>query len=75
MKKLITALLLALLLSGCESSTDLGACIGINDSENPKLVYKYSVQNIVVGALLVETIFVPIIVVLNEIKCPVDKKP
>lgn len=71
MKKLTLSLLLALsLLTGCASRTPFGECIGINDEPSPKLVYKYSAQNIVVGALFAETVVVPALVIFTQIKCP-----
>lgn len=74
MKKLALILAMALTFSACTSSTQYGECIGINDDENPALRYEYSAWNIIVGVIFVETIFVPALVVLNDLKCPVGKK-
>lgn len=73
MRKLILVLL-ALSLSGCASRTEFGECVGINDEPLPNLQYRYSTRNIVLGTIFIETLFVPLIVVFNEIKCPVGAK-
>jgi hypothetical protein len=74
MKKL---LLVALLLSlvGCTEKTPYGKCIGIGDDKDPKKVYKVDSTNLILGIVFVETIFVPVIVALDEFYCPYgDKK-
>lgn len=71
MKFLIS--LLALLLAGCTSRMPLGECVGINGQKDPKLHYEYNATNIVVGLIFVESIVVPIVVVLDELECPTMK--
>lgn len=73
MKRAIAAALL-LALAGCTSSTPYGECIGAFDQERPELVYKPSVRNIVVGILFFELIVPPVVVLVDEIKCPVGKR-
>lgn len=73
-KLIFMTLILCVIFTSCESKTKYGDCIGIAEKEDPVLNYDYSIQNIVVGAILVEMIFPPIIVVVKEIKCPVSKK-
>lgn len=73
MKKLITFFLAIAFLSSCTSSTKYGECVGINDAKNPKLIYRYDTTNIVLAIVFWETLFVPLVVVLNELQCPVDK--
>lgn len=73
MKLLVTAVL-AMSLVGCTGSTQLGPCIGINDTENPKLEYNYSAWNIALGAIFSETIVVPLVVVFADLKCPVSAR-
>jgi hypothetical protein len=69
------ALILAvLLLAGCSSSTPYGQCVGLGDEKDPKLVYKPSVRNLIVGAVFVELIAPPIIVAVDEFYCPIGKK-
>lgn len=68
------AAILALFLLGCETSRPEGRCIGAFEEKEPGMKYEYSTQNIVVGAILVETIIVPAIVVLKEIQCPLPRK-
>ena len=53
MKKLYCLLLL---LTACSGSNRYGQCVGINDDKDPKLQYKYSIKNIVVGIFFIEMI-------------------
>lgn len=69
MKKL---LLLSLLLAGCTTQTPYGKCIGALDKEDPKLTYAISGWNAFLGVIFSETIIVPAVVILYEIKCPVN---
>lgn len=62
---------LAALLTGCVESTSFGHCVGLNGHERPDLVYEYSAQNIIVGAIAFELIYPPVKVALDELKCPV----
>ena len=71
---LAAALAACLLLTGCQSKTDLGECIGAFDDGEPGLQYKLSIRNTVLGAIFVETVFVPVIVVATEARCPVARK-
>lgn len=73
MKNTILITLVGLILAGCESSTQFGNCVGISDKQNPKLEYKVSARNLIVGILFAEVIVPPIIVVTNETYCPVGK--
>jgi len=62
-------------LSGCESETKYGKCIGFEDgNRNPKIVYKISVQNAVVSLILIETVIVPVYWVTDYALCPVANK-
>lgn len=74
MKKIALILATTLMLTSCTSSTFYGECIGYGEAEEPGLRYEYSTWNIIVGAIFFETIFVPVIIVLNDLKCPVSKK-
>lgn len=67
-------ILVAALLAGCTTRTEFGECVGIADDRDPALVYKLSVWNTVLAVVLFETIFVPIVVLANEISCPVAVK-
>lgn len=67
-------LLFSLILSGCASSTQYGKCVGLNSQEDPKLRYEYSAWNIAIGVIFLELVIPPLFVVLDELKCPVDKK-
>lgn len=77
MKKLLlcsAVLALSLLTSACTTRTRYGDCIGVGDNPEPQLNYRFSAWNIAVGVVFSETIVVPIIVVVDELKCPVSKK-
>ncbi len=63
------------MLAGCTQRTEYGACVGINDAQDPALTYKVSVWNAFLGIFLVETIIVPLVVVIDDLYCPVNKKP
>lgn len=74
MNKLYLILFLGLILTGCADKTEYGKCIGVTEDKKPDLIYKPSVQNIVVGIILSETIIVPVVVVLDQFQCPVGRK-
>lgn len=67
-------LFLALFLAGCTSKTDYGPCIGVMDDKNPLLRYKVSTWNVVLAVVFSETLFVPILVLVNQTSCPVGVK-
>lgn len=71
MKNLFVYFLAISLLAGCESSTEHGSCIGIQDEKDAGLQYKISVRNLVLGVVFFEMVFPPIVVGLNEFYCPV----
>lgn len=73
MKKALLAALL--LLAACTSSTPYGPCIGAFDEPDPKLIYKTSGWNIAMGIIFFEMIVPPIIVVADEIRCPIARRP
>ena len=64
---------LALMSVGCTSETAYGDCVGLDDNKNPELVYEVDTGNIVVGALLVETLVAPVYIALEEVYCPIGK--
>ena len=73
-RQALPILLIALTLSatGCESSTEWGACIPVDRShERTDRDYRISVRNAILGVVFVETIFAPIIVLASETYCPV----
>lgn len=68
-------LLIALLgISACTSRTDYGHCIGLNDEQDSGLVYKYNAWNIGVAIALSSLIVPPLVVILDEYKCPIGVK-
>lgn len=69
MKKLFLIVPLFLILTGCQSATPKGKCIGAFDTEVPGLTYRVSKRNAILMFF-----FPPISIiytVLIEIKCPV----
>ncbi len=60
--------------SACTSSTEFGACVGVGDDKNPELVYKVSKWNAFLGIIFIETIIVPIWILVDETMCPVARR-
>lgn len=75
MNKILLVLLAVIALTGCTTSTAFGPCIGVNERERPNLDYNYSGLNIGLAVAFSETVVVPLVVVLDDIKCPVGEKP
>ena len=71
MRKIFITLSVLLLLSGCTRATQYGPCIGLNDTADPKLRYRYSAWNIAMGILFFEMIVPPLVVVLDVLQCPI----
>ena len=74
MRKIIAVVVMALLI-GCTSNTEFGPCIGAFDDRDQKLIYKVSVWNTFVAIIFIETIIVPVWVVVEEAQCPIARKP
>jgi hypothetical protein len=74
MKNVFIIILAALFLAGCTTRTEHGPCVGLGDEKDPKLVYKVDVWNAFLGIIFVETIIVPLIVIVDEVYCPVANK-
>jgi hypothetical protein len=72
--KFLIGLLTVLSLTDCTSKTPYGDCVGINGQESPALKYEYSSKNAIVGIVFFEFVAPPVIVLLNELKCPVGNK-
>lgn len=70
--KYLRLLPLLCLVTACESQRHGIRCIGLNGKERPGVEYEYSASNIVIGIVTIEMIAPPVIVVLNELKCPVE---
>jgi hypothetical protein len=71
MKKTAVAVVAALaLLGGCTRNTNYGKCIGVQTEEVKTLNYDFSVKNIVIGLIFSETLIIPAIVILDDVKCP-----
>lgn len=73
MKKLIAAIVLLSMVTGCTSSTALGPCVGIGVRQDPSLIYQPSAWNLFLAIVFIETIIVPVIVLANETSCPVAR--
>ena len=74
MKKILLIALAAVFLAGCTTRTEYGECVGLSDDKDPALHYKVDVWNAFLAVVFVETIIVPIIVVVDDVYCPVGKK-
>ena len=75
MKSLILAAVAAVvLLSGFESRTNYGSCVGVGDHQQKNLEYKLSARNLIVGVVFFELVAPPIIVLVNETYCPIGNK-
>ncbi len=83
MKKILL-LCTVFLMTACKSEVTLPnetepvSCVGFNTPESERdstLVYKVSARNLVVGILFAELIVPPVIVALDELWCPVSRKP
>ena len=72
--RMIIIMILVAMLAGCTSSTQYGQCVGIVDERDPNLVYKLSAQNMAVAIIFFELIAPPIIVLADELYCPVGVK-
>ena len=73
-KKFIALGFLLLILTGCTESTEYGECIGLGQDKDPELVYRLDKSNAFVAIIFVETIIVPILVLADNIYCPVGQK-
>ncbi len=67
-------IVLLLSLSACTSKTQYGNCIGVTEDKNPKLEYKISTWNIIVGVTLFELVAPPLVVLFDEVQCPIGVK-
>lgn len=74
MKKLLLGLCMVAALTGCTSRTEYGSCVGVNDTQDPALHYKVSSWNVAMGIIFIETIIAPIVVVNDQLYCPVGKQ-
>ena len=75
MKKLLLIALAAMFLAGCTTRTEYGSCVGIHpDDHDPALRYKLDAWNLAMAVIFVETVVVPIVVIVDETYCPVGKK-
>lgn len=83
MKKMLWCIGLVFL-TACQSEVTLPgetvpvSCVGLNTPEAERdstLVYKLSAQNLVLGIFFVELIVPPVVVALDELWCPVSRRP
>lgn len=61
-------------MTGCTYATSYGECIGIFDDGDPGLVYKPDGFNIAIAVVFFEMVVPPIVVVLDDARCPVAVK-
>ncbi len=74
MKRIFIILGGVLCLAGCTSSTKYGPCIGALTERKPNLIYEVDVVNVATAFVFSETIFVPLIVFLDQTRCPIGEK-
>lgn len=74
MKQCLLILTFALMATGCTSRTEFGDCVGIGDEQDPKLKYKVSLSNAVLGIVFFELVVPPLDVLINKTHCPVGVK-
>jgi hypothetical protein len=74
MKKLLVSLALLTFVAGCRTETQYGECIGIADKQDPSLVYEVSIRNAIVSVFFFQTVIVPVLWLLDSVKCPVGPK-
>jgi hypothetical protein len=68
-------IVLILLAVGCTEKTAYGPCVGLNDKQDPSKIYKVDSNNLILGIVFFETVFVPVIVAVDELYCPIgDRK-
>lgn len=73
MKKLLAIGLIALLTCGCVTSNSKGKCIGFDEKgKKAGVEYKLSSWNVAMAVIFSETIVVPIVVILDQCKCPIE---
>ena len=63
-----------MLFSGCTKNTVHGECIGITDKQDPKLEYAVEKGNVVIGAIFIETGWVPVNVLFWNFYCPIGAR-
>jgi hypothetical protein len=62
-------------MSSCiTEKNEFGKCIGIGEDKDPKLTYKVSTTNVVIGIIFIELIFPPVLVVTDSFYCPTGVK-
>lgn len=74
MRHLLLTTLLALSLTSCTDSNDLGECIGIAEDGRSDLNYKISIRNAFWSVVGFETIIAPILWATDFAKCPTSYK-
>jgi hypothetical protein len=73
MRRILFAISICLVVSGCTNATSFGPCIGVFDRGDPNLIYKLSIWNVFWGIVFIETIIVPLIVMGDETLCPIGR--
>lgn len=65
---------LMLFIAACTSKTEYGDCLGFQNKQDPRYEYEMSGKNVIVGVVLSETLIIPLIVVFDELYCPVRER-
>lgn len=72
--RILAALIICVLVSGCTSKTEFGDCVGAFEDKDPAKTYKVDVGNVIVGIIFFELIAPPLYVIFDETHCPVALK-
>jgi len=56
------------------TSTEYGECVGLNQTKVDSLVYEPNINNIIVAVVGIETLVIPVYIVLTSLECPVGVK-
>ena len=56
------------------TDTEYGECVGLGQAKVDSLVYEPNVNNILVGAITIETVIIPVYIAFTSLECPVGVK-
>ena len=70
----LVIVLFVALMSLYTTSTEYGECVGLGQVKVDSLVYEPNVGNLIVAAVGIETLVIPVYIVLTSLECPVGVK-
>lgn len=71
---ILVIILFTVLMSLYTTGTEYGDCVGLGQAKVDSLVYEPNVGNIIVAAVGIETVVIPVYIVLTSFECPVGVK-